>query len=131
MRCSCGYWMVSMHLLDRIRRNIRFGSRHTPLRSRSAVCPKCGKKEHRLNSAKSTTVIAAVSSRKPSQVKNLRAAAEAMNMLQYDEVGESQPTNRNTFNDLWFDMNRHLRKGRGKRFFCQPIKRWQRLLEGE
>lgn len=128
-RCRCGRWHTSKHSLDRIKRNIELGSLACPLRTKAVKCSECDSKEHRLNSKYSSSVFAAVSTRKVKQMQNLKACVEALNQHRDDD----EPHDVRVLNSLWFETARHTCRpqGRGQRFWCQPIRRWRKLLEGE
>ena len=155
---SCGRWHVSKHHWDVIRRNLEQGSARAPLKVRKMNCP-CGKVEQRLNSARGTHVVACVNANRPSEVRNLRVIAEGMNMyvnarlaatgtiqlmqesgnprfIPEIEVIEDNIEDMPTFdeyyiNDRWFEIVRGVTQGRGRRFWCMPIRRWRNFLRGD
>ena len=108
--------------------NIREGSKKVPLRTKAITC-KCGVSEHRLNNKYNTSVVGAVSTRKPTQVRNLEVVKEGLNML----LDAGDLANKHKFNELWFSTTAKsgIKQGKGKKYWCQPVKRWNKLLDGE
>ena len=96
---------------------------------------------------------------RPSEVRNLRVIAEGMNMyvnarlaatgtiqlmqesgnprfIPEIEVIEDNIRDMPTFdeyyiNDRWFEIVRGVTQGRGRRFWCMPIRRWRNFLRGD
>ena len=136
--CDCGKLIVTSHLLETVKANITHGSREKQLRDGGYEC-ECGRKNQRLNSAKSTKIIAVVPTDRPKSVRNLKYIAEALNAenetaKSWDKViapqGKSQPIEHRV-NSLWFESVRGVKQGKGKKFWCMPIRRWRAMLRGE
>ncbi len=70
--CFPHQYFVSLHLVDTVKKNIKYGSKVAPLK---AQCPKC-KKIRRLNSHSRSLVIGMVDAKKHRQVSDLRYLAD-------------------------------------------------------
>ena len=147
-QCNCGELIVTSHLLETVKNNILYGSRVKQLRDGGHTCKGinysgetievCERFNQRLNSAKSTKVLAAVPTNRPASVRNLRYIAEALNAdkasreLNAEVVeGAFRPRIEYLINEMWFESVRGVKQGKGKYFWCMPIRRWKAMLRGE
>jgi hypothetical protein len=144
-KCDCDTFHVTTHKVETIQRNISYGSREAQLRDGGMTCEGvdyskspievCGKKNQRINSAKTTKVLAAVPCARPASVRNLRYIAEQLNILKgmtnMVGTGANPRGVEYTINEMWFEAARGVKQGKGKKFWCRPIRRWQAWLRGE
>jgi len=128
--CDCGKLIVTSHLLETVKANITHGSREKQLRDGGYKC-ECGRKNQRLNSAKSTKIIAVVPTDRPKSVRNLKYIAEALNAENEQAPQGEFPPIEHRVNSLWFASVRGVKQGKGKKFWCMPIRRWRAMLRGE
>jgi len=123
---KCMNWAVSEHKNATIDKNLQEGSFVGKLTvGREQKCPSCDSFGFRLHSTKQSRVIAQVDASKRKQVKNLRAVAEELNVLQ-DEGGE---VTEHDANKAWFAMNKLLKQGKGRKWWGMPFRRWRKTLE--
>ena len=119
---KCNQWNVVVVRNTTIQRNFTEGSLKAKLTvGKAQACASCGSFGFRLHSTRQSRIVAMVDASKSNQVRNLRAVAEELNVLQ-DETGEM--ATEHDANRAWFAMNRNLVQGAGKKYWGLPFRRW-------